>query len=401
MKAKLILIFILTGFLISCETGTESREYSFSGKAQKGPFITGTNITLNELNAKLGQTGKSFTSSIVSDDGSFMLENIELKSSLALLTANGFYFSEVYGELSNATLNLQAITDLTDKQSVNINILTHLVKGRVETLVKEGKSFSEASLQAKSELLDFFGFTESFETDFDDLDISQDNEYNGVLLAISSLVQRRTNFMDQKQRITAELTELIAKMGIDFQDNGLIDNQTLIDTLLHNVSLLNLTDIRNNIEDRYQYLGMEFDIPDFEKYIGRFQAKHKDTIYIDFYYPANVSPEPEHAPDGFLPNLLVKADTVFKWAPYSVAAIIPLNSSLKIRFIGQNFVIGGGGNGWELINEYPKGFTLIAQRQNELMSMLLHLQYSGEATIEYYENDMNNPTYTKHISWKE
>ena len=96
--------------------------YSFSGKAQKGPFITGTTINLNELNTDLGQTGKSFTTSISTDDGSFHLNNIELSSDLVLITANGFYFSEIYGKLSSAPISLQVLADLTDKETININL---------------------------------------------------------------------------------------------------------------------------------------------------------------------------------------------------------------------------------------------------------------------------------------
>lgn len=150
---------LLTGLLLSCEKDKEGEPeiYSFSGKAQKGPFITGTNVTLNELNSNLGQTGKSFIATISADDGSFNMNNIELNSNLALLTANGFYFSEIYGELSGASLSLQAITDLSGKEHVNINILTHLITGRIENLVSGGMNFKEANEQAKSEALIFLG----------------------------------------------------------------------------------------------------------------------------------------------------------------------------------------------------------------------------------------------------
>jgi len=63
--------------IISCENNDSPEVYNFTGKVQKGPFVTGTTITLNELNEKLGQTGRTFTSIITSDDGSFELNNIE------------------------------------------------------------------------------------------------------------------------------------------------------------------------------------------------------------------------------------------------------------------------------------------------------------------------------------
>ena len=405
MKKKLVIIILvlsLIQFFVSCEKkDSELKNYSFNGKAQKGPFVTGTNITLNELNSNLVQTGNSFTTSINSDDGSFNLSNIELNSNLALLTANGFYFSEIYGELSGSTLSLQALTDLSGKGFVNINVLTHLIRGRIEKLVADGMSFREANEQAKSEFCIFLGATETFENDFDNLDISENEDYNAMLLSFSIILQRYTMKMNEKPTLTAELTQLLSNLSTDFAADGLINNRVLIDTLLYNISQLNLIDIRNNVENRYSNLGQTVTIPDFEKYIAKFQEKYSDNLYTNFTYPDMASPNPVIAPDGIIANILVPKDTVFQAAPYSVAAIIPLNKSLKIKFIGSNITIGGPTYGWELINEYPNGFTLNSQRQNELMSMLIRLEYGGgNVTVEYYENNNDFPTFTKHIRWE-
>jgi hypothetical protein len=401
MKSKSILaLLLITGLSISCEKNKE-KIYSFSGKAQKGPFITGTNVTINELNPNLGQTGKSFTTTISSDDGSFKVNNIELNSDLCLLTANGFYYSEIYGELSGATLSLQAITDLSDKEFININVLTHLIKDRIENLVAGGMNFQAANEQAKSELLIFLGAPDLSSIDFEDLDISENKEYNAVLLAFSIIVQRYTMIWNERPTLTAELTQLLSKLSSDFKDDGQINNQNLIDTLLYNISQLNQIDIRNNIEAKYVNLGYSTTIPNFEKYIAKFQEKFSDQLYTNFFYPDSAPPEPVMAPDSKLPNLLVPSDTVFIGGlPYSIAAIIPLNSTLTIKFSGNNYTIGGPMHGWELINDYPNGFTLNSQRQNELMTMLFYLESPGSAEIEYYENTDESPTFTKTIKWE-
>lgn len=391
-----LLLGILIGLLISCtKDDIEPKSYSFNGKAQKGPFITGTNVTLNELNSNLGQTGKSFTTTIKSDDGSFSLSNIDLNSNFVLLTANGFYFNEISGELSAATLSLQALTDISGKDSVNINVLTHLIRGRIEKLVSDGMSFHEANQQAKSEFITFLGVTESFEYDFDDLDISENDDYNAMLLSFSIILQRKSI------TYTAELTQLLSNLSIDFASDGSIDNRSLIDALLYNISQLNLIDIRKNVENRYTSLGQTVTIPDFEKYIAKFQEKYSDTLITSFAYPDSASPMPDISPDGLLPNILIKADTIFEGGPYSVAAIVPLNKTLKIKFIGSNITIGGPTYGWELINEAPNGFTLNSQRQNELLTMLIRLEFGGgSAIVEYYENDNDTPTLIKHITWE-
>ncbi len=404
-KINILVPGLIICLFTSCDLNDDSlKVYSFNGKAQKGPFISGTNITLNELNSDLGQTGKSFITSISSDDGSFSLNAVELNSDLALLTANGFYFSEIYGELSGSTLSLQAITDLSGKESVNINVLTHLIKGRVENLVDSGMNFQEANEQAKSEFFTFLGVTNSFETDFDNLDISADGDYNAVLLAFSLILQRYTLMGNERPALTAELTQLLSGLSSDFATDGAITERSLIDKLLFNTSQLNLIDIRKNTEERYSDLGQPVSLPDFEKYIAKFQEKHSDNLVTGFTYPESASPDPATAPDEAVPNILVPADTVFENRTYTLAAIIPLNSDLTIKFTGDNsdynYVIAGPVSGWELINEYPNGFTLNAQRKNALMSMSLNFEIPGEATIEYYEDDAGTPSFTKDIRWE-
>jgi hypothetical protein len=402
-KINTLLLLLIIGFLFACEKDdNEDRTYSFMGKVQKGPFITGTNVALYELNSNLSQTGRSFTTTITADDGSFNIDNIQLNSGLVLLNANGFYFTEIYGRLSDASLTLQSVSDLSGKESININVLTHIAKGRIENLVSTGMSFDEANEIAKSELYTFLGVTESISTDFDNLDISVNDDYNAVLLSFSIILQRYTTNLITPS-LTAELTQLLSNLSADFAPDGLITDQDLIDTLLYNISQLNLIDIRNHIESRYLALGQSVTIPDFEMYIAKFQEKHSENLYTDFTYPAMASPDPVTAPTAVVPNILVPSDTLFELGAYSLAAIIPLNSSLTVKFISDNnynYALGGIVSGWELINEYPNGFTINSQRQNELMSMLLHFEYPSEATIEYYENESETPTFTKQIRWE-
>jgi hypothetical protein len=322
------------------------------------------------------------------------------------LTANGFYFNELYGVLSPATLSLQAISDLSKNEKVNINVLTHMIKGRLETLVAGGKSFQQAKEQAQTELLNFLGVTEAFNTDFDKLDISQKSEYNAVLLAFSVILQRYTNFSNEYPMLTAELTQLLANLSNDFTPDGAITNQKLIDTLMYNISCHNLLDIRRNIELRYANLGHLDTIPDFEKYIAVFQEKYSQNLVTEFIYPDSASPDPINVPNSQIPNLLVKNDTIFKafnTIPLCIAAIIPLHSNLTIKFIGPNnnfnYVLGGIVSGWEVINNYPEGITFVSQRENQMMSLLFALNNPGEATVEYYENSSTMPTFSKKIRW--
>ena len=284
-KFNMLLLVFAIGFFISCKKDKENTSsYSFNGKAQKGPFVIGTNIVINELNSNLSQTGKTFTTTIKTDDGSFSLNNVELKSNFGLITANGFYFSEIYGELSGANLSLQALVNLSGKESINVNVLTHIIKDRIGNLVASGMSFQDANEKAKSEFYDFLGVKNKFDIDFENLDITVDEEYNAALLSFSIILQRYTNSLNERAALTAGLTQLLSSLSSDFADDGVVSNQKIIDTLLFNISQLNLIDIRKNIEKRYADLNQNVTIPNFEKYIALFQETHSKYLYTNFIY---------------------------------------------------------------------------------------------------------------------
>ncbi len=376
--------------------------FTFSGKVQKGPFVTGATITVNELNESLGQTGKAFTTSITSDDGSFSLNNIEMESNLALLSGNGFYFNEVIGQLSSAQITLQALADLTNDETVNINVLTHITKARIEKLVGEGVSFAEAKRKAEGEFQDFLGVANHFNQGFEQMSIASEGDFNAMLLAFSIILQKPSNNLMEIPTLPAELTLLMTNLSTDFAADGAINDQTLIDKLINNISLQNQMYIRRSIQNYYSELGQNVEIPDFESYIAMFQAAHQQDLVTEFIYPDEASPAPEIGSGGEVPNILVKDVTQFDGTQaYVVAAITPLGKSLKVKVTGDTWLDTSLNNGWVVIEHTNNGFTIEAQRQNGLVSMLVCLLDStkdGSATIEYYE-DSDTPTFTKQITW--
>ncbi len=374
--------------------------FSCSGKMQKGPFVTGTTINVNELNENLVQTGKSFTTTISSDDGSFSLNNLEMESKLALLSGSGFYFNEVLGQLSSAQITMQAIVDLTNKETVNINALTHITKARIETLVSNGMNFTDAKQQAESEFQDFLGVNNHFSQGFEQMSIVSAGDFNAMLLAFSVILQRPSHFLNVIPTLPAELTWLMTNLSTDFADNGTINNEALVDTLLYNISMQDQVYIRRHIQNYYSSLGLDVEIPDFELYITLFQAAHQESV-VDFTYPNMASPAPEIGPDGEVPNLLVKNMIQFDGTQaYVVAAITPFGKNLKVKISGNAHLDTSVNNGWVVMDQ-TNGFTIEAQRQNGLVSILVYLggdDKDGSATVEYYE-DSDTPTFTKQITW--
>ena len=115
------------------------KDKTIYGVAQKGPFRAGTKVKIYELDAKtFAQTGKYFEGKVQSDkDGSFVVPGVTLSSPYVLFEVSG----------SNITLN--ALADLSDHDTVNVNVLTHLEQDRVFYLLEQGLKFFSAKILAE------------------------------------------------------------------------------------------------------------------------------------------------------------------------------------------------------------------------------------------------------------
>jgi hypothetical protein len=95
------------------------------------------------------------------------------------------------------------------------------------------------------------------------MDISKDGDSNAILLAISIIMQGDYS--------VAELTQRNSKIGLDLQDDGLINNQAtyLEDELKRDCLKLDLASIRANLNNYYTGLGLNVTVPNFENYSER------------------------------------------------------------------------------------------------------------------------------------
>ena len=118
-----------------------------NGYIQKGPFVQGTEVTMRTLRYDLAPTGQTYTGTIEDNSGSFVVRGT-IRNRYAELSADGYFFNEVTGALSTSKLTLQALVNLKNASSVNVNLMTHLEKKRLEYLMDNGVSFSEAKSQA-------------------------------------------------------------------------------------------------------------------------------------------------------------------------------------------------------------------------------------------------------------
>lgn len=226
MKLRLYIGGLIAFSVLFSSCGKDSEEgesfephtYNVSGKVEKGPFVSGSTITIQPMDSKLQVRGDFYSSTIQDDMGNFSFGSKLFEAPYAELTANGYFFNEVEGELSSGTLSLRALVDLSDKTTVNVNVLTHLKYQRVQKLVEGGMSFKEANTQAQKELFTAFGLQKYEDKDASSLSIIGGTDESAALIAISSLL-----IVDRSE---AALTEYLAKLCKEFGDNGAFTEST-------------------------------------------------------------------------------------------------------------------------------------------------------------------------------
>ena len=239
------------------------KDWEVAGVSQKGPFVTGSAVTVQELDGiTLKQTGKSFKGSIKSDKGDFAIKDINLESQYAILEATGYYRDEVSGKKSSGMVTLRALTDLSNRKTVNINLLTHLEYERVMYLVTKKKmSIADAKAQAEEEVLTSFAIEGDF-GESEDLNIFKSGDGNAALLAVSVLLQSDVD--------VAGLTERMGEFSIALAEGGSwddADTKTAIADWACDVDLKgSLSKVRKNVEG-WKYADT---VPAFEKYVSNF-----------------------------------------------------------------------------------------------------------------------------------
>jgi len=262
-SALILSIFILFVGCSKDDNELEIKPVSISvldGKVEKGPFTQGSTVTIQELTKELSLTGKSFQTDITNNEGDFKIESsMDFVSPFIQVACDGYFFNEVYGELSQSQIRLESVVNIKDKQSINVNILTHITKDRIMRLMKEeNASYADASSQARQELLTAFGLQRFEDLEFEDLSISDGNNGAGALIIISSILLA--------ERSEAELTEYVSSLKESFiKDGKLTDEQV---TAIHKQSQdLSVSDITDNIINRYKDLGKRILVPDLRYFI--------------------------------------------------------------------------------------------------------------------------------------
>lgn len=231
---------------------------------QIGPYISDSIVLVRALDSNLEPMGQVFVTQTSNDLGEFRLGSA-IETDIVEVIAIGFYFNGVAGEVSDAPLTLRSVVDLSVSDTANVNLLTTLTRDRIIHLVtEEGLGFNEAKHQAEQQLLAAFNIPWSDEyAGFESMDISNFAKRDGLLLAISAVLQADNS--------VAELSELISKINNDFRTNGELDEQSTVATIRDqsfDIGYTQLEVLRSNLSQRYNNSGLTVTVPDFEQFVS-------------------------------------------------------------------------------------------------------------------------------------
>lgn len=270
-----IVFMLLITFIIGCssddiidevadggsETGNPGSDIILSGYAQKGPFGFGTDIYIQSLENFVPV--KLLVILETDEFGNYTSSNIENPGDYIELRATGWYFDEISGSMSEGELDLIAWSDVQADDSININVLTTMAKERVANLIGTGMGFAEASEQARAELLDIFDIDDLTDTHFEDMNMMQDGDANGILLAVSAILMQAAHDVSGGVSITYELEELLRQIHNDIRTDGLLDDVDLNTYIENATMIIDTTAVRTNMETQFS----AYVIPPFEQYI--------------------------------------------------------------------------------------------------------------------------------------
>jgi hypothetical protein len=406
--SSFIIMLAMIMMLTNCGRNSDPLQTTIknvTGFAQKGPFINGSSVTVYDLKSDLSPTGSSYNSQITDNKGSFQLSDIPLSSDYVSLRVDGFYFNEISGQQSKSQITLYALSDISGKTDINVNILTDLERSRVEYLMKNGKSFTDSKAQAQKEILEIFNIEKSDIQASENLNISQTGDDNAILLAISSILQG--------YRSESELTELLSNVRNDIKEDGILNSSALGSELINHAVILDTASIRHNLAKRFSDLGASAIIPGFSKYISGFISKTKFVITgNNITYPAT---------GLYGDNILSLSKTSYTGGleiTHSLAAQTPNGVPLKIKItpvltakssaaqadsvtpapIPSWYYVYGTSNNWSISiydnTNHSQTFTIVEANKASDLSMYFE---KGSFLLEYFESSSSSPTRRKTI----
>jgi len=275
IKSKTILIFLISYLLlVSCasndDEGISGTGFNIIGIAEKGPFVKNSEVTVRPLSAVGEIYGDSIKTITTDDLGNFQL-NLSVEGPI-LISINGNHYNEISGEVSENKLLLNAVYAISaeEQQVASVNVLTHVVRQRITSLMGLGVLVEDAIDQAQQEFVSSMnGVLRGDDLpDFSLLSVYDiHKEYsngNSYLLAFSSIVNQYSldRSMENETDAESEILLLLNALSEDLEDDGDIDNQVILDDLNVAKQRLSPSEIEQNLKSySFEVTGEELDVP--------------------------------------------------------------------------------------------------------------------------------------------
>ena len=280
------------------------KDKSFSGVAQKGPFAAGYTITICELDGYYDLNPKSCVDVTQEAEwnqgyGTYNVSDLSLSSQYASFEAKGYFYNETNGKRSNDSITLNCLADLSNRDKVNINLLTHLEYKRVLYLVKTGISFSDAKKQAEADVLNALAGVKREINDFQNIGTGDKTEARIVdvedLLGLKTGTIARIKARNNSQKELNKVCEYYDKAVKDQLDIKKIQHEAKVSAALDDFQkrTKNIRPICRDIETTLQQL----DDPQYDKeavlknariIIGRSYAELESQFNGLYTYDENI-----------------------------------------------------------------------------------------------------------------
>jgi len=242
-----------------------------SATAEKGPFVIGSSVTVNRLDAMAQPTASTLTTETDDNLGSF---SFSIEPGPVSISVDGFHFNEITGSLANGRLTLRAIYEVQDtaSQRAHVNLLTHLIHLRVEMLVQAGSSITDAVQTAQSEFTDqlspIFG---PFSPDnFVNYSVyasdSTSSDGAAYILAVSAGIYQFAINRGGTGGFDAELALIVNNLSDDFAD-GVINLQWILDGIDSASVQIDPAQLSSNLLDHAASVGFTAEPADASLFI--------------------------------------------------------------------------------------------------------------------------------------
>jgi len=388
MKKILLVVLGLSILLSSCKKENNSKSYNVVGYAQKGPFLTGANVTIMELDSKLNPTGRVFTSTIVDNTGKFTFPNVQFASSYVQIKVTGRAYNEVVGGIPMEDLTLQSIADLSTTTTVNVNIMTNMVEARLKTLVDAGSSFKDAKTQSETELLKAFYLDSLTLSSSETSNLTNNSVQGGTLLLVSAIIQSNigTNLTFQ---------EYVTNLQTDFMTDGVLNSALLTRSISSSAIDLNVDQVMLNLKNRYSESGITFTPYDIKPLLKIFKKNCKYISVYDNIFPVTVNNAS---------NLISNLDTII--IDKNVSYVIAINCPPNNAFSSMQVAITSTSNDFVTSNAdfYTMGDTKrFMKDMTDNTNLVIPISFSGTGQLTLHIFPMINgviSTKTYIVIWK-